>query len=243
MKRVLLIILFMMMIVPVGAVKKRKGLSLGEHQVYVGGRVGVTAPLGVGRSDDEVSFPDVVSAGFTGAIDGMFMQSESVGVGMEVGFSSFPYRNQFWSALNYRGTFDASYQDINASLTGRLFLGRKDLKPYFGIKAGGHYLRNTLSFVSNMQETSDDESVSYTTNRIYAGFGIDGGIFFRISKTTNLSIAVRLNMIPFLKEDVLTFMDAYTFQEKKVVVNPHGNQNNIEFVVGLHFGVRRNVKY
>lgn len=243
MKRLLILLFVWAFVVPAGAVKRGKPLSLGEHQVYVAGRLGVSVPLGVGRAEDEVSFPDVVSAGFAAAIDGMFMQSEVVGIGMEVGFNAFPYRDQFWSALNYRGTFEASYQDIHASLTGRLFLGRQDVKPYFGIKAGGHFLRNSLSFVSNMSDSADDESVSYSTDRIYPGFGVEGGIFFRTSRTVNLSIAVRLNMIPFLKEDVLTFEDAYTFQEKKVVVNPHGNQNNIEFVVGLHFGVRKNIRY
>ena len=103
-------------------------------------------------------------------------------------------------------------------------------------------MRNSLSFVSNMSESADDESVSYSTDRIYAGFGAEGGIFFRTSRTTNLSIAVRLNMIPFLEEEIMTFQDAYTFQEKKVVVNPHGNQNNIEFIIGVHFGVRKNVR-
>lgn len=243
MKKILLLILIVVAVMPTYAAKVRKGVSLGEHQVYLGGRIGVGIPLGVGRADDEVSFPDVVSAGFAGVIDGMFMQSEVIGVGVEMGFNAFPYRDQFWSALNYRGTFEASYQDFKAALTGRLFLGRNDVKPYFGIKAGGHFLRNTLSFASNMIDTADDESVSYTTNRVYAGFGTELGIFLRTSRTVNLSLAVRLNMIPFLKEDVLTFTDAYTFQEKKVVVNPHGNQNNIEFVVGLHFGIRKNVKY
>lgn len=243
MKKILLLTIAVVVSMSVEAAKSSKKLSLGEHQVYVAGRLGISAPLGIGRADDEVSFPDVASIGFAAALDGMFMPTEAIGVGLEAGLNSFPYKDQFWSALNYRGTFEASYQDLNASVTGRLFLGKNDIKPYFGIKAGGHFLRNSLSFVSNMSESADDESVSYSTNRIYAGFGAEGGIFFRTSRTTNLSIAVRLNMIPFLEEEIMTFQDAYTFQEKKVVVNPHGNQNNIEFIIGVHFGVRKNVRY
>lgn len=216
----------------------RSGFDRG--QIYVGGRIGVGVPLSLGRSGDEVSFKDVVSVGFAAKADAMWMASQAIGIGGEVGFNNFPYREQYWS--NTRGSFDATYHDISAGVLGRVIMGSYDLKPYFGIVANAHLLQNKLIFDSRFEGTMQDESVSYNSVQIKPGFAAECGIFYKVGKNSNLSIALRLNVLPFLDAEEMTTIDSYTYVERKVVVNPHGNQNNFEVLVGLHFGAKSDKK-
>lgn len=208
---------------------------LSGGQIYAGARLGVGVPLSLGRSSDDISFKDVSSVGFAAKGDVFWLVNSVVGVGGELGFNSFPYKEQFWASLNRRGSFNASYRDMSAGLTGRLFFGTYDVKPFFGIAANAHYLRNSLDFKSSYVGTSQDESVSYTSNQIKPGFALEAGIFYHIGSVTQLSVGMRLNVLPFLDEDKMTTVDPYSYVEQTIVVNPHGNQNNFEVVVGLHF--------
>lgn len=220
-----------------------RGTLMNKNQIYVGGRIGISAPIALGRSADEISFKNVASYAFSGMIDGMWMQSANIGIGGELGYSGYPYKSEYWSSLNYRGSFDASYKDIFLNVTGKVIMGKKEIKPYIGVSFGGHYLLNKLDFVSNYKGTSEDESVNYETKKFNMGFGIGGGLFCKIGATTYISTGIRLNIIPYLKEEIITITDSYTFQERKIVVNPHGNQNNISVYVGLHFAANKpNIK-
>lgn len=218
------------------AYSNKRSSTMGINQIYVGGRLGVAVPLALGRATDEISFKDVAAYGFTAIVDGMWMQSQSIGLGAELGFSNYPYRSQYWSGLNYRGSFDANYKDINAGLTGRVIIGTYDVKPFLGVRFGGHYLRNSLNFLSRFEGSSNDESVDYISNKFHLGYGFSAGIFYKIGDNASLSISAQLNIIPFLKEEMISSVDPYTFVTKEIVMNPHGNQNNISFTIGLHFG-------
>lgn len=212
---------------------------MGKNQIYAGGRIGVGVPSSIGRSDDQISFKDVASVGFAAKGDCMWMASDYIGIGAEVGFNKYPYKEQFWATLNQRGTFDATYKSLSAGLTGRTIFGTKELKPFFGISVDAYYLNNYLKFASIYEST---ESVEYTSKQIKPGFSFEMGIFFKVAKSAYLTVAFRTNVLPFLEEDVLKTYDEYDFQEKSTVVNPHGNQNNFEAMVGLHFGTKKNTK-
>lgn len=224
------------------AVVKSRHSSLDVRQLYVGGRLGIGVPLSLGRSADEVSFHDVASIGFAGKADVMWMVAPVIGIGGEVGFNKFPYKEQYWSSLNQRGSFDATYRDVSAGFVGRLIMGNYDVKPYFGIVADAHLLMNDLNFDSRFEGTTQDESVNYKSTQIKPGFGVEAGIFFKAGQNTQLSVAARLNVLPFLDAEEMTTVDSYTFIEHKQVVNPHGNQNNVEVLVGLHFRTKSDKK-
>lgn len=229
----------LLLLVPVlcfGKIKKRK-VTIDRNQVFAGARLGIAAPLAMGRADDEVSFRDVAAYAFTASADGMWMYTPSLGLGAEVGYTNYPYKKSYWSSLNQRGTFDAAYKDIYAGLTGRVLMGPNDVKPYIGLGFGAHCLRNSLDFVSTYAGTGADESVSYTSNKFIMGFAFAGGVLCKIAPKVQISTTIRLNVIPFLKEEEKTITDPYTFETKRIMMNPHGNQNNLTVCVGVHFGV------
>lgn len=221
-----------------GARRKIPGMDRGN--IYIGGNIGVSAPLELGRRPDQVNFKDVVSPGFTASAECLWIQSPYIGLGGEVGYTTNPYRAQYWAGLNQRGTFDAGYKDISAMLSGKILMGQGDIKPFVAAAFGGHMLINDLNFQSNLLGTADDESVAYTSKRFNLGFGIGAGIYYKVGKTTYLSLGARLNIIPYLKEETLSIVvDQYTFEERQIVINPHGNQNSLSFTAGLHFGAKR----
>ena len=216
--------------------------ALDSHQIYAGGRLGVGIPLSLGRSSDEIAFNDVASIGFACKADVMWLASPAICLGGELGFNKFPYKEQFWATLGQRGSFDANYRELSAGVLGRLVMGTYDVKPFLGIAVDAHLLMNELTFDSRFDGTMQDESVKYKLTQIKPGFGVETGIFFRAGDNTQLSVAVRLNVLPFLDEEKMTTVDKDTFQESSVIVNPHGNQNNIEVLVGLHFRTKSDRK-
>lgn len=241
MKRHLVVLLTVWATVVMAAPRKSQQ-KLGQGQVYVGGRLGVAVPMAFGRSGDEVSFRDVASIGFAGKGDIMWMSAPNIGVGGELGYNSFPYKQQYWSGLNYRGDFEAAYKTISLAATGRLIMGSADLRPMIGIAAGAQLLRNTLDFQSYYDNSDKIESVSYTSNVIRPAYSFEAGFFFKVAQFAQLSVAARFNFVPNVKEEHRVSVDPYTFVEKVIVVNPHGNQNSFEALVGLHFGTKRKGK-
>lgn len=241
MKKFLLAILLLVNMLDISATGRKMKSGLDAGQVYAGVRIGAGIPLSLGRSADEISFKDVARVGFALKGDGMWMASSNIGVGAEFCFNTFPYNQPFWQTLQNRGSFEASYRDISFGLTGRLTGGSAVVKPFFGIGANAHMLTNKLDFTSNYMGTAQDETVRYTSRNVKPGFAAEAGIFFDMGKSSFVSICARMNIIPFLSKETMITQDKYTFQERIVVVNPHGNQNSFEAVVGLHFGVRKHV--
>ena len=226
-------------VMSVAAQGVKKQSSLGRNQVYAGGRIGVGVPLAIGRSSDEISFSDVASVGLNVKGDVMWMTGTHIGIGAEIGYNKYPYKEQFWSELNYRGDFDASYRSCNLSAVGRLFLGSGDLRPMFSVIAGAHYIRNMLSYESYYDAYIQSESVEYVSSMIRPSFGGELGFFYKVSQWNCVSVGARFSFVPNIREDKHVSVDPYSYVEKIVVVNPHGNQNTFEAVVGLHFGVKR----
>lgn len=240
--RILFTILLTVITTTICAAPRKTQDKLNRGQIYVGGRLGVGVPLAVGRDADDVSFRDVAAVGFAGKGDVMWMSMPNIGVGGEIGYNSYPYKQQYWAGLNYRGDFDASYKAFSLAATGRLILGNADLKPMLGIAAGAQLLRNSLTFQSYYDASEKIESVSYTSNVIRPAYSMELGFLFKIAQYTNLSVAARFNFVPNIKEEQRKSIDPYTFVEKVIIVNPHGNQNSVEALVGLHFGTKRKGK-
>lgn len=221
-----------------GANRNTKKNSLGERQIYVAPKIGISIPTRIGRGSDEVSFADVASTGLSTGIDVMCMQNPFLGVGAEVCYNTHPYKEQYWDNLAMRGAFDAKYKSFSALALGRLFMSEQRLKPFAGIGAGAYLIKNSLDFQSKWQGTSQDESVSYTTNIVTVAIAGELGLIYKAGTGTFVSLCVRMNAVPRLKEEVKTTQDPYTFVERTVVLNPHGNENNFEIKLGVHFGLR-----
>ncbi len=220
-------------------------------QIYIGGGLGVNIPTKIGRESGQVSFTDVARLGFVSYVDGLWMQSEVLGIGVELNYLSNPYNDQYWINLttNYRGSFDAYYRSLGLNVSGKLFLGRREIQPYFGVFVGGNFIMNYLSFNSDPQfiGTTQDASVSYDYRKIKIGFGGDFGVVYKLSNTTRLFLNARLSLIPFLDETVKQIKDSsesyyYDDYSNSVVINPHGCQNTIMITVGLNFGIRNKRK-
>lgn len=241
MKRLLFSILVLFSVftsdaIAVGPAKRQSMLQ--ANQIYAGARLGIGIPTALGREASEVSFRDVASIGFAAHADCMWMASSILAVGGELSFNTFPYKEQFWASLGQRGSFDASYLDLGAGLTGRIFIGSYDLKPFLGMAVNAHYLNNKLNFDSKFAGSSQDESVAYTSTQIKPGFAFEIGFLYKVGDKSHLSLAMRTNILPFLQQENMKIVDSYSYAEKLVVVNPHGNQNNIEAILGLHFATK-----
>ncbi len=223
------------------AVKKAKGSGINKNQVYVGGRLGISVPLSVTSSSDDVSFSDVAGNGFTAGLDGLWMYSENIGLGAEMSFATNPYKEDYWAGLNYRGSFDVKYKDFGAGLVAKALAGKKKVKPYGGVQVGVHYLMNSLSFVQSEEfyGTMDNSSVSYDYNKLHFGGSVEAGVYCVAAQNAIVTISVCFNLVPSVKETELTILDTYSDVERTIVVNPHGNQHNVCFTVGLNFGVRK----
>ncbi|MCQ2236495.1 MAG: hypothetical protein MJZ18_05780 [Bacteroidales bacterium] len=222
--------------------KRNKEFSMGFGQIYVAPKIGINIPCHIGRETDEIGFNDVASNGFTASLEGLWMQNPQVGVGGELGYMTNPYKEQFWGNLITRGSFEASYKAFSAMGVGRLFIGERRLKPMLGVAAGAYLIKNNLNFESKWQGTGKDESVNYKTNIINPAYSGEIGLLYHVGNKSFVSISVRLNIIPRLKEEIKTTTDPYTFEERHIALNPHGNENNIEFKVGIYFGVRDRIK-
>ena len=239
------IILFIVLISTSIYARKKSVSETG--QIYIGGGLGLNIPTKIGRESNQVNFTDVARLGFVFYLNGMWMQSEVVGIGAELNYLSNPYNDQYWINLttNYRGSFDAYYRSLGLNVNGKLFFGKRDIRPYFGVFVGGNFIMNYLSFVSDPQfvGTTQDATVSYNYQKIKLGFGGDLGVSYKLSNTTRMFLNVRLSLIPFLDEVVKQIKDSsesyyYNEYSNSVVMNPHGCQNTIMITVGLNFGVR-----
>lgn len=216
---------------------QRSRLHGSSDKYYVGGNMGICVPLGLGRANDEIAFNDVATKGFVGNADFLWINANNIGLGAELGYLNFPYSKQFWGSTESRGTFEASYQTVQLNGVGRLLMGKQDLRPFLGVSFGANYLRNEIDFSSTYSGTSEDESVQYVSNSVKMGFAANGGIYYQVSRKCLLSLTVQLYVIPFLNAETKTYIDSYTFEERTVVLNPHGNQSHLAFTAGLQFGV------
>ncbi|MDO4461295.1 MAG: hypothetical protein Q4C30_02175 [Bacteroidia bacterium] len=240
---ILIITLFCASAVTMTAAKKRnKQFSLGFGQVYVAPKIGINIPSHIGREADEIGFNDVASNGFSAGMEVLWMQNPQVGVGGEFGFMTNPYKEQFWGNLLTRGSFEADYKAYTAMGVGRLFIGEKRIKPMLGVGFGACLINNSLDFVSKWQGTGNDESVCYKTNIVNLAYAGEIGLLSNVGKKTFVSISIRFNIIPRLKEIIKTTTDPYTFEERKITLNPQGNENNIEIKLGVYIGVRDGIK-
>lgn len=224
------------------AVSRKKQFSMGERQMYVAPKVGIAIPTHIGRESDEIAFSDVASNGFASGVELLFMQNPMLGVGCELGYITNPYKQQYWDNLAMRGTFDANYKAASAMAVGRIFLSETRLKPMFGVGAGAYLIHNMLNFQSKWQGTTSDETVNYTTNIINLACLAETGLLYKVGRGTFVSISVCFNLVPKLKEEIKTSTDPYTFVERQIVLNPHGNENNFQVKLGLFFGLRERYK-
>lgn len=240
------IIVLFIILISTSIYARKKSISE-TGQIYIGGGLGLNIPTKIGRESNQVNFTDVARLGFVSYLNGMWMQSEVVGIGAELNYLSNPYNDQYWINLttNYRGSFDAYYRSLGLNMNGKLFFGKRDIRPYFGVFVGGNFIMNYLSFVSDPQfvGTTQDATVSYNYRKIKLGFGGDLGVSYKLSNTTRMFLNARLSLIPFLDEVVKQIKDSsesyyYNEYSNSVVMNPHGCQNTIMITVGLNFGVR-----
>ena len=213
--------------------------SFNVGQIYAGLHLGVGVPLAIGCNDDP-KFNDVARSGFAVVGDGMWMPTENIGLGAQIGFQNFPYNEEYWGNLGWRGTFDASFHSLNFGLTGRIFLTKNQLRPFLGIAAGGEMVKNSLSFT---HQTNPDVNFSYDTANLSPAFGLMTGMYYKVAKRAMVSINIRLNIIPLLEKETHSTYDNQTHQQgDPVVYNAHGKQNNLLITVGLHIGTNKNLK-
>lgn len=208
-------------------------------QIYVGGHIGFAIPTSIGRDDDEISFRDVAKTGFVIYADAMRQMNQSIGVGAEFGFRNYGQNDKkTWSNLTRYGEFEATYRALDLNLTGRLFFSRKAVRPFFGVLVGGELIMNSVDFTPNTQYAGAISATQYKTNNISPAFGVMTGAYFKAGRQTLASLQVRLNIVPQLKDDVIS-MQSSNGDTQSIAQNPHGNQTNISVTLGLHIGTQR----
>ena len=207
--------------------QKRRG------NYFWGVRTGAILPTNLGRSNHEIGFKDVASTGFTGGIMGGWHYNERLSLSAELNYQFLPKNESFWN-VDSKGTFSANYQSTNLLLTGNYYFSNDGWRPFLGTNFGLHLLRNMVDFKSKYIGTDNDQSIHYIATDWRPGFGFNMGTLVDLARNTQLVLETRLILIPFLKEKMEPIM------EEGVVVdyfikNPHGNQNQISFTIGLNF--------
>ena len=99
------IIVLFIILISTSIYARKKSISE-TGQIYIGGGLGLNIPTKIGRESNQVNFTDVARLGFVSYLNGMWMQSEVVGIGAELNYLSNPYNDQYWINLttNYRGS-------------------------------------------------------------------------------------------------------------------------------------------
>ncbi|MGV8828516.1 MAG: hypothetical protein ACWA6U_09355 [Breznakibacter sp.] len=207
--------------------QKRRG------NYFWGVRTGAIFPTNLGRSNHEIGFKDVASTGFTGGILGGWHYNERLSLSTELNYQFLPKNKSFWN-VDSKGTFSANYQSTNLLLTGNYYFSNDDWRPFLGASFGLHLLRNMVDFKSKYIGTDNDESIHYIATDWRPGFGFNLGTTVDITKKAQLVFETKLTVIPFLKEQVVPIMDG-DVTVNSFTKNPHGNQNQISFTIGLNF--------
>lgn len=208
-------------------------------QVYVGGHAGFAIPTSLGRGGEELSFRDVAKTGFVIYADVMRQMNQSIGLGAEAGFRNYPYNDKkTWSNLTRYGQFEASYRAVDFNLTGRLFFTRNAIRPLLGVVVGGELVMNSVDFTPNNRYEGVVRPTVYDTKSISPAFGVMTGAYYKAGRRTLVSLQMRLNFVPRLKDDTIEIDTGSDIQS--IAQNPHGNQTNISVTLGLHIGTQRN---
>lgn len=208
-------------------------------QVYAGGHVGFAIPTAIGRGGGELSFRDVAKTGFVVYADVMKQMNQSIGLGAEAGFRNYPYNDKkTWSNLTRYGQFEASYRAIDLNLMGRLFFSRNAIRPVLGIVVGGELIMNSVDFTPNNRYEGVVRPTVYETRSVSPAFGVMTGAYYKAGRRTLVSLQLRLNFVPRLKDDTIEVDTGSDIQS--IAQNPHGNQTNISVSLGLHVGTQRN---
>lgn len=221
---------------------RKQNTSFLVGQLYVGGHVGFSVPLGLGRKDEELAFNDVAKTGFVIYADCMKQMNQAIGLGGEVGYRRYGQNDKkTWGTLTRYGNFDATYQAIDFDLTGRVFIGRQSIRPYIGILAGGELVMNSMDFTPNSAHSNLDATVYKTTN-VSVLYGVMAGAYFKAGKRTLLSISARLSFVPTLDDGLIEITES-NGDTQHIYKNMHGNQHNISVTVGMHIGTQKNNKH
>lgn len=224
---------------PVAPLPAMRGSTFNVGQIYVGGHLGFAIPTSIGRSSNEISFRDVAKTGFVIYADMMRQMNQSIAVGAEAGFRNYGQNDQkTWSNLTRYGNFEAKYQAVDLNLTGRLFFTRQSIRPFLGVQVGGELIMNSVDFTPNTKYQGAIDATQYKTNNISPAFGIMTGAYFKAGRQTLASLQVRLNIVPQLKDDIIS-MESSNGDIQSIAQNPHGNQTNISVTLGIHIGVQQ----
>lgn len=205
-------------------------------QIYCGGHLGFTLPTNIGRKDGDIGFHDVAKVGFSGSLEGMYLVTRAIGLGLEVGYKGWPYSETgTWANLTRYGTFDARYRALDIQATGRFLIGREVCRPFVGIRAGAEISKNFVNFTPDEQHQSF-QPTDYQVNCACPTFGPLLGLFIKAGRRALASLTANLNIVPGIKQGSIEVTSEYG-DLQTTHYNVHGAQTNFSLTIGFQWGV------
>ncbi len=168
-------------------------------------------------TNHEFGFATVANTGFNINAGTLWFFNPQLSLQSELAYSYFPKDKKTWNQERY-GDISVNYQMVNLTAQGNYYFSEQEIRPYLGAVFGLYYLRNMLDFNSKYVGTDNDASVSYISNTIHAGYGLEGGVLIELSKHAYLEIGIRFTTIPDIESEYIP--------EDDVTLNPHGKQNH-----------------
>ncbi len=175
---------------------------------------------------NEFGFSTVANTGFNINIGTLWLFNPQLSLESEFAYSYFPKDKKTWNQERY-GDINVNYQMLNLLAQGNYYFSKGEIKPYLGAVFGIYYLRNMLDFNSKYIGTDNDASVNYITNSLLAGYGVEIGTLFKLSKRSYLQVGIRFTTIPDIESEYIA--------ENDVTLNPHDKQNHWGLSVKLFF--------
>ncbi len=212
--------------------KNASGQRIGNDYFW-GIKAGAVFPTNLGRANDEVGFKDVASTGTTAGATVGWQYNERLSLAVAFNYQYLPKRSSFWN-VESKGNFSANYQASSMLIEGNYYFNNAQCRPYCGVNFGMHYLRNLIDFDSRYSGSDNDASIRYVATQWKPGLGFCVGLLMPFTKNTDFVFESRLCIIPYLKEEMVPIMDGDLILDY-FTKNPHGNQNQIGFTIGINF--------
>ncbi len=197
-----------------------------QDGLFLGGGLMLQSPTNQ-ISNESFGFQQVANVGGGMNVSSLWFFNPRLALGSEIAYSYFPKDKKTWNQERY-GNIKVNYQMLNLSAQGNIYFSDDEIKPYAGAVFGLYYLRNMLDFDSRYSGTTNDASISYVSNTVHAGFGLESGVLFELSQKSLLCVSIRYTTIPDIKPEY--------YPENDVTINPHGKENHWGLSVLLYFG-------
>ncbi|MEI7663290.1 MAG: OmpW family outer membrane protein [Bacteroidota bacterium] len=154
-----------------------------QAQFNVGVTIGPQIPLG--------SMSDAMKIGFGFNIAGKYMVNQQIGVGLNIGYSSFGSTPITYQGQVVSTTLTSSGSAVPITALFEYHIGKGKFKPYVGADLGLYNFSHTYNSESGL----NGSSIPVSFSKMYFGFAPTAGALFELNNKFSLCANLKYNFI------------------------------------------------